>query len=183
LGKTSLPESVYSSGGKFGAADDQETPNTQLAVLDYGDSRIQFEVRGLLTGGESSVSWDGSNFIGNLFFGTDGFLSVDARGFQLYLGEKRELAQSMTAAEPALWDTAALMRNFLDAVRSRKIDSLAAGIEDGHLSAALCHMANISYRTGRQLRFDPAAGNFGSDYQANLLLSRDYRVPFVIPEI
>ncbi|MEZ5351072.1 MAG: Gfo/Idh/MocA family oxidoreductase [Bryobacteraceae bacterium] len=181
LGKTGLPVSVFSSGGKFGANDDQETPNTQTALFDYGDSQIQFEVRGLLTGGESSVSWDGNNFIGNLFFGTEGFLSVDSQGFQLYLGEKRELAQSMKAAEPRIWDTLPHLENFLDAVRGRKTAGLAAGIEDGHLSAALCHLANISYRVGRQLVFDPANENFGGDYEANQLLARDYRKPFVIP--
>jgi predicted dehydrogenase len=183
LGKTTLPAKVYSTGGKYAYDDDQETPNTQLATFDYGDCQIVFEVRGLLTAGESAIAMESGNFIGNLFFGTEGYMSVDSAGFQVYLGEKRELAHSMKAPETRLWDTAPLAANFLDAVRSRNTESLQCGIEEGHLSAALCHLANISYRTGRQLFFDPVAENFGSDYEANLLLAREYREPFVVPAV
>jgi predicted dehydrogenase len=182
LGKKGLPSKVVCTGGKFVYDDDQETPNTQLATFDYGDSQLVFEVRGLLTGGESSIAYDGSNFIGNLFYGSEGFMSIDLKGYQIYLGEKRELAQSMTATEPKLWDTAPHMANFLKAVKSRQQSDLTCDIEEGHYSAALCHLANISYRTGRKLDFDSKNENFGSDYEANLLLSRDYRAPYTVPE-
>jgi predicted dehydrogenase/ketosteroid isomerase-like protein len=182
LGKRELPASVFCSGGKFGYDDDQETPNTQTAVFEYADSQLIFEVRGLNTGGEASVAWDGSNFIGNIFLGTDGYMSVDSQGFQIYLGDKREPGPSMKATEAKIWDTSPHMANFLAAVRSRKASDLTCDIEDGHLSAALCHLANIGYRVGRKLRFDPARENFGADYEANQLLSRDYRAPYVIPD-
>ncbi len=182
LGKKTLPKKVHASGGKFGYDDDQETPNTELAVLEYDDCQLVFEVRGLLTGGESSIHWDGSNFIGNLFFGTEGFMSLDVDACRIYLGEKRELAQEIKYQEPRQWDTAPHMANFLQAVRSRKPAELACDVEEGHLSAALCHMANISYRTGRKLTFDPAAENFGGDRDANQYVSRRYREPFVVPE-
>jgi predicted dehydrogenase len=181
LGKSALPRRVYSSGGKFGYDDDQETPNTQLATFDYGDCQLVFEVRGLLTGGESSIAFDGSNFIGNLFFGTEGTMSVDLRGFQIYHGEKRELAEQMDHTEPRAWDTTPLVANFLAAVRSRRQTDLTADIEEGHLSAALCHMANASYRTGRVLEFDAESETFGSDVEANGYLSREYREPFIVP--
>ncbi len=181
LGKKGLPGKVVCSGGKFVYDDDQETPNTQLATFDYGDSQLVFEVRGLLTGGESSIAYDGSNFIGNLFYGSEGFMSIDLKGYQIYLGEKRELAQSMNATESKLWDTAPHMANFIKAVKSRKPSDLTCDIEEGHFSAALCHLANISYRTGRKLTFDAKNENFGNDYEANLLLSRDYRAPYIVP--
>lgn len=181
LGK-GLPNKIISTGGKFGYDDDQETPNTQLATFEYDDAQIVFEVRGLLTGGESTVRYDGTNFIGNLFYGTEGYMMVDYGGFEVYLGEKRELAQSMKAAETKIWDTAPHMANFLKAVRTRNPADLNCDIEEGHQSAALCHLANISYRTGRKLQFDRANENFGADYEANRLLSRDYRAPYVVPE-
>jgi predicted dehydrogenase len=181
LGKASLPKRIHASGGKFVYDDDQETPNTLTAVFDYGDAQLQFEVRGLPTGGESSIYYDGSNFIGNLFFGADGFMSIDAWGFQIYLGEKRELSQEMKAAEPRIWDTAPHIANFLRAVRSRKHTDLTCDIEEGRLSAALCHLANISYRTGRKLEFDPDAETFPGDAAATELLTRRYRAPFVVP--
>ncbi len=181
LGKTSLPTAVYSSGGKFLYDDDQETPNTQLAVFEYDACRLVFEVRGLLTGGESGINYDGSNFIGNIFFGSEGHMVIDQTGFQVYLGEKRELARRMEHAEPDEWDTAPHVANFLKAVRSRNPSDLHADILEGHLSAALCHMANIGYRTGRKLRFDPETETFPDDIEANRLVSREYREPFVVP--
>ncbi len=183
LGKQHLPKKVSSSGGKYAYDDDQETPNTQLSTFDYEDCQLVFEVRGLLTGGEGAIPYDGTNFIGNLFYGSDGFLSVDSTGFQLYLGEKREISHSMKATEPRIWETAPHMANFIDCVRTRKLESLRGSIEEGHLSAALCHLANISYRIGRKLEFDPKQESFGADYEANQLLSRDYRAPFVVPEV
>jgi hypothetical protein len=66
--------------------------------------------------------------------------------------------------KPEPWDTKPHVANFLKAVRSRKREDLTCDILEGHLSAALCHMANISYRTGRTLAFNAEAENFGSDY-------------------
>jgi predicted dehydrogenase len=181
LGKNVLPKKVHSSGGKFVYDDDQETPNTQLAVYEYDDCQLIFEVRGLLTGGESSIQYDGANYIGNLFFGSEGFLSLDCFGFQMYLGEKRELAQQMKHTEPSPWDTRPHVENFLKAIRSRDRRELTNDVEDGHWSAALSHLANISYRTGRKLLFNPASETFGLDAEANRYLSREYRRPFVVP--
>lgn len=181
LGNTTLPKRVVSTGAKFIHDDDQQTPNTQTAIFEYEDRHIVFEIRGLLTGGESSIAFDGGNYIGNLFFGSEGFMSLDAGGYQIYLGEKRELAESMKRVELSPDDPAPHVANFLDAVRSRRPDRLAAPIEEGHLSAALCHLANISYRTGRKLEFDTAAEHFSADTEANALLSRKYRPPFVVP--
>ncbi|MGH9674256.1 MAG: Gfo/Idh/MocA family protein [Bryobacteraceae bacterium] len=182
LGKRELPKKVHSSGGKFAYNDDQETPNTQLAVYEYDDCQLVFEVRGLPTGGESSIHFDGSNFIGNLFFGSEGYMSVDLDGFQVYLGDKRELAHQGKFQERRRWDTAPHVANFLAAVRSRRHTDLNCDIEEGVLSASLCHMANISYRTGRKLSYDSGAGAFAGDREANALITRRYREPFVVPE-
>ncbi len=59
---------------------------------------------------------------------------------------------------------------------------LTSGIEDGHLSASLAHLANVSYRVGRQLKFDGAQEQVVGDAEANALLTRPYRAPFVVPE-
>ena len=50
-----MPQSVFSTGGKYVYDDDQETPNTQLATLDYGGREIIFEVRGLPRGPEAAI--------------------------------------------------------------------------------------------------------------------------------
>ncbi len=181
LNKNTLPTKVYSAGGKFVYDDDQETPNTQLSVFDYGDCRLVFEVRGLITSGESSISPIDGNYIGNLFFGSEGVMALDGRGFRVYLGEDRELADQAAFDETRVADTAPHVTNFLQAVRSRNPAQLTAGVLEGHLSAALCHLANISYRTGRSLVFDPVSETFPHDAEANSHLSRNYRAPFVVP--
>jgi len=183
LNQAVLPRKVFSGGGRYVYSDDQETPNTQHAVFDYGANlEAVFEVRGLMSNSEGSVSFEGGNTIGNIFYGSEGFLCVDSLGYQVYLGEKRELAEQMKAQEPRIWDSQPHFNNFLDCVRSRKRENLAADIEDGHLSAALCHLANISYRSGRSLKFDSAKENFGGDAEANALLTQSYRSPYTIPD-
>ena len=178
LGKE-LPKSVVSTGGKYAFTDDQETPNTQIATFDYGDSEIVFEVRGLITGEEGGLKLRGNNTIGNLFYGSEGYMAVDATGFQVYKGEKHDLIMDEKKVGE---DTGPHMTNFLKAVKSRNYQDLNADVQGGVTSATLVHMANISYRLGRKLDFDPAANRFTSDNDANKMLTRAYRPPYVVPK-
>jgi hypothetical protein len=73
-------------------------------------------------------------------------------------------------------------QNFIDCVRSRKREDLRCEILEGHMSTALCHLANIAFRTGRKLTFDPAAETFPGDPEANRFLTRTYRQPYVVPD-
>jgi len=176
LGKD-MPKSVVSSGGKYAYTDDQETPNTQIATFDYGDSELVFEVRGLITGDEGGLKVRGNNTIGNLFYGSDGYMAVDSDGFQVYKGEKRDLIMDQKKEQP---DTGPHMANFLKAVKSRNHQDLNAEVQIGVTSANLCHLANISYRLGRKLAYDASAGKFSTDAEANKLLTREYRAPYLV---
>ena len=62
--------------------------------------------------------------------------------------------------------------NFLEAVKSRKKPN--ADVEIGRLSTMLCHLGNVSYKLGRDVRFDPKTEKFG-DAEANKLLRKEYR--------
>jgi hypothetical protein len=73
-------------------------------------------------------------------------------------------------------------RNFVDAIKANDAKRLTCGIEDGHLSSSLAHMANIAYRVGRKLKFDGLTEKFVGDAEADKLLTRPYRAPYVIPE-
>jgi hypothetical protein len=55
-------------------------------------------------------------------------------------------------------------------------------VETAHLASSLAHLGNISYRLGRQLQFDPATEHFVGDEEANTMLTRNYRAPYVVPE-
>jgi predicted dehydrogenase len=156
LGKIGLPNSVISVGGRFGYVDDGETPNTQVAVFDYGDTQLIFEVRGLKTD-----SLKGAR-VGNIYYGTEGYMVVpnysSATVFSLK-GEKIKDFRSQEGEESHFG-------NFVKAVRSRKVEDLHADIEEGHVSSALCHLANISYRLGKQEPFNGKSKAFGDNKEA-----------------
>jgi predicted dehydrogenase len=179
LGDITLPKSVISTGGKYAYTDDQETPNTQFATFDYGDKQIQFEVRGLMTGEEGGLARRGGNIVGDLFWGSDGWMAVDGSEFTVYKGESNE---KIMQEKSAGGDTNPHMSNFLEACKSRDHTKLTADIEIGAASAALCHLANISYRLGRRLNFDPAKMKFVNDAEADKMLTRPYRKGYVVPE-
>ena len=72
------------------------------------------------------------------------------------------------------------LQNFIDCVRDRRRPN--ADIEIVHISTSLCHLGNISQRVGRKLLWDGATETFPHDDEANKLLRREYRKPFVVPE-
>jgi predicted dehydrogenase len=178
LGDPGMPQSVFSSGGKYVYDDDQETPNTQHAVLDYGGRQIVFEVRGLLTGPEGGVPVRKGNVVGNLLLGSEGWMWIDGSGFQVYHGEDNNKVMDEKGSD----NPGALLhvKNFLAACRSRKHTDLTAEIEIGATSASLCHLANIAYRVGKKLDWNGSSKSFGSEALANQLLTRDYRKPYIV---
>jgi hypothetical protein len=166
----------------------------QSAVFDYGDRRVVFEVHGLHTGTESDVAYEGGNIVGNVFYGTEGYLAVDPAGFRVFKGRncpatawapsacRREKIMEERAVGPeGGYDATAHFGSFVKAVRSRNAKDLTADVETGVKSAVLCHLANGSYRLGRRLAFDGAAMRFAGDEEANRMLTREYRAPYVVP--
>jgi hypothetical protein len=74
-------------------------------------------------------------------------------------------------------------KNFIDAVRAHDSSMLNGPVESAHLSSALAHLGNIAYRTGRVLTFNPLSESFVNDPEADRMLSRNYRAPYIVPEI
>lgn len=175
LNKLDLPEMIQSTGGYFAFQSDQETPNTQLCTYQWPDGKVlQFEVRGLYTNAEDDI------LIGNLFYGSEGWMHLHQNGYATYLGRKNEPGPSGKPADRS--PTAYHRENFIQAVRSRKASDLSADILEGHLSSALCHLGNIAQRLKRTLKFDAHSETFPEDKVASSYLSRHYRYPFVVPE-
>jgi hypothetical protein len=114
--------------------------------------------------------------VGNIFYGSEGYMVVKHYNhFETYLGPRREKG-------PAREKGGDHFANFLKAVRSRKTSDQNGPVETAHLSSALAHLGNISHRLERQLVFDPVTERFVGDEQANAMLRRKYRAPFVVPE-
>jgi len=75
------------------------------------------------------------------------------------------------------------MGNFVAALRSGKVSDLTADIEQGYMSSALPALANISYRVGRTINFDGKNERIIDDSEADKLLTRNYRKPYVVPNV
>jgi predicted dehydrogenase len=179
LGVT-YPVKVSAIGGHFMFDDDQETPNTIHCAYEFNENgkrkMMEFEVRHWMTNGEATVHERGNNAIGDLFYGSQGYLAVDSyTSYKSWLGrEQQEGPKGQAGGDHYL--------NFTDAVRTRKRETLNAEIEEGAISTTLVHLANISYRLGRTLHFDAATYSVTGDAEANRMFTRNYRKPFVVPE-
>ena len=220
LGQGALSPRVLSVGGRLGYSDDGETPNTLIVFHDYPTAPLIFEVRGLPTGAGSEKMDE--------YHGAGIGIVTDCEGGRMVIG-------SYTAARVFDKDgkelkkfsgTSSHYENFIKAVRSRKTEDLNADILEGHLSSALCHTGNVSYRLGKThspdeikeaskampdlaealgrmeehlkannvdltqtpatlgavLQFDPRNEHILGNRDANQLLTREYRAPFVVPQ-
>jgi predicted dehydrogenase len=146
LGQDKLAPKVMSVGGRFGYDDDGTTANTQIAVFAYEPAPLIFEVRGLpRRKGESGMDHYKSTRIGVVIECENGYHVADASGKGWsYDNNGKKIKQF---AQPGAGEH---QDNFIDAVRSRNVADLNADIPEGHLSSALCHMANISYQLGQR---------------------------------
>src|SRR5664280_1772393 len=175
------PTKVSAIGGHFMFDDDQETPNTLNCAFEFdqaGKKRLlEFEVRHWLTNPEAEIKErTGTNSIGNVFYGSKGYLAVDTySSYKSWMGRNQQPGSARNAGGDHYL-------NFVEAVRSRKRETLHAEIEEGAASTVLVHLANISYRVGRTIHFDEKTMTCIGDAEANKLLTREYRKPYVVPE-
>jgi predicted dehydrogenase len=138
-----LPTKVWSLGGRFAYEDQGQAPNTQMAVYEYGDVLLLFEVRGLV-----DKHPDFKLKVLNEYYTTEGMIA-DGKFHPRNGGAPEPLAKFDVKVTPGgAWGS------FLEVVRSRNVADLNADVEHGHYSSALCHLANISYRLGEKVAFD-----------------------------
>ncbi|MGV3557849.1 Gfo/Idh/MocA family oxidoreductase [Larkinella arboricola] len=167
-----LPEEISSMGGKYLWNDCKETPETLISTYRYPKEGkiLQFEVRPWMTNREDGIE------IGNLFYGDKGYMVINGyNDYKTFLGKER-------TPGPAGHAGGDHYLNFIEAVRSRDKSKLNGPVETAHLASGLAHLGNISYRLGRQLKFDPKKEEFIGDSEANAYLSRPYRAPYTLPK-
>lgn len=187
-----LPVKVSAVGGHFMFDDDQNTPNDLIAVFEFpnsgggGDKKkiLQFEVRHWITNREGIKSDNpkedtymvsADNVIGNLFFGSKGFMTKTVKEWQVFYGKERAPGETGSGHGDHYAD-------FIDAIRANNQKLAQGDIREGFYSCAVMHLGNISYRLGRTLEFDPVKMEFINAPDANAMLTREYREPFIVPE-
>ncbi len=153
LGLDALPKRVISCGGRLGYDDDADTPNTLVSTFDYGTRQLVFEVRGLRTGAYRDVT------IGVVFHCEGGYLAIASYDrCTAFDTSGREIRTFQGGGNH--------FQNFLDAVKAGDPEAVTANSREGHLSAGLCHMGNVSYRMGKPMDLARAIDPFGSDWPA-----------------
>ena len=173
LNKNELPRQIMSIGGRFGYDDDGNTANSQITILDYESAPIIFEVRGLPRRIKDTAmdNYKGVR-VGVVIKCENGYFAGGAGGGWIYDNNGERIKKFSSAGGGGH------QANFIDAVRSRKVDDLNADIQEGHVSSALCHLANISYRVGtlstteeinKALNVQPIAHDVYRSYQDHLL--------------
>ncbi len=188
-----LPTKISAMGGHMMFNDDQETPNQLMSVFEFpneeagGDKKkiMQFEVRHWISdrGGMNMQPGDTGNTyktssvntIGNTFYGSEGHMVKNVKNWQTFMGKDKEPGEKGSGQGDHY-------QNFIDCIRSNDKSKNNAPIEEGFYSCALIHLANISYRLGRTLDFDPNTMKFISDDEANNMLTKEYRKPFEVPK-
>jgi predicted dehydrogenase len=176
------PTKISAMGGHYMFDDDQETPNTLTATFEFNDAGrkklMVFEVRHWYSNHEAGLGEGSSNTVGDVIYGSKGYMAIaseDHGSYATFLGKEQQPG-------PGRKEIGDNWVNFIQAVRSRKHSDLNAPIEEGAISTTLVHLANISYRLGRSLRFDPATQTCTGDEEANRMFTKTYRAPFVVPE-
>jgi len=162
------PQEVSGFGGRYALTDGGETPDVQEVTYQFG--------RVVVTWTASEIA-SGKGFTLDIF-GTKGTLSLTRGGFEVTpetFGKDKTPAMEAIRVKGGDLNSAHA-RNFLDCVKSRQ--KPAADIEEGHRSATMCHLGNISTRLGRSLKWDAAKEQVVGDAEANRWLERPYRRPW-----
>ena len=171
IGEDALSPAVWAVGGRLGYVDDGETPNSLIVFHDYKPAPLIFEVRGLpakkgMPFNPASMDRYRGASVGVLVQYENGYVVCPDYNNAAVYNDKDELLRTFgnppvpkDAVKAAEFETVPSaggaeaenhFGNFIKAVRSRKVADLHGKILDGHISSALCHTANISYRLGKQ---------------------------------
>jgi predicted dehydrogenase len=199
---------VASVGGRFALEDNGETPDTQDAAFRFAsqDGAAQSgrsEWTASWSHREASAGTGNTSSIE--FYGTKGMLAISRRGFTVTADNRVPPANRVpqfagahpvggpqrvaTQGPDEPWTTpikdtsgsdreqfAGHVRNFLDCIKSR--ETPISDLESAHRVSSLCHLANLSLRLGRSLRWDPIAEDVIGDRDASAMLTRPYRSPW-----
>ena len=168
LGKSELPASVFSIGGRLGYVDDGETANTQMCVFNYGDVLLIFETRGLPQSKEFQTKEWAKNMDKYRGEGVGQMIECEGgstNGHTAWDKDGKEIRKFTGKGQDHF-------ANFIKAVRSRKREDQTGEILEGHLSSALCHLGNISHRMGQQASPDELQSALKTDSAATETLAR-----------
>jgi predicted dehydrogenase len=161
------PRAVTSVGGRFFTNDETETPDTVEAVLEYPDLLVMFSLRPTPLPGFEHLGQ-----IGCLFQGTEAWLATNYTENEVWVNGKK--VEDFPRPEPTIADSPGHTREWLDAIKRRNLDT-TCNVRYGHRLTKPGLLSNVSYRTGRRLRWNDEAEQVIDDNDANRYLTRRFR--------
>jgi len=170
------PRRISATGGIYWLDDAKEVPDTETVAYDYGDLMLHFELRSFASDHvlhAQEKRRGGSDFF-TAFYGAEGTLMVGNNGWKVYRKDGSIGPEAKSAGEFH-------EKDFLECLKTRKEPN--SDVEIGRLSTMLCHLGNISYKLGRDVKFDGRTESFGSDKEANALLRKEHRKPYDLPKV
>lgn len=188
MGDPDHPRSSFCAGGRVLFDDTREIPDNQTITYDFGEFPMTMEASiygNYLTKVSPEVRFSDSfpnwpfNSTRMEIYGTGGmmYLGRHGAGWQV-LGKDSEIL----AQDYGFFPDELHQQDFINCIRTRKVPN--SNIEQGHKSATLVHLANLSYRVGKkQLLFDNVAEKVSNSEEANLISKGSYRPGYEIPEI
>ncbi len=186
------PKSVYSTGARFEKQGVAETPDTQVALFDFDDMLVSFEltlttpymlkISPIIRQSDTEFPYWPQCATRIEIYGTKGLMLVGRHGGGWQVFERPKLHDGVvTAQNKGKFPDPEHKENFVQCIRTRKLPN--ADIEKGHRSTLLAHLANISYRLGGQrLSFDAETEKIVGNDEAMKLYKREYRKPYVIED-
>jgi predicted dehydrogenase len=170
------PKTVFSSGGRRIKQDSTTAPDTQTAVYRFDHFDVTWENRAY--GGNAAEKHN----VGCYFYGTEGMLHLGWQdGWTFYPVKKgaQVMHQEPVLHKPDSQNIKELWADFLTCIKTNR--RAVCDIELGHYSTNMSLLAMVSYKTGRSLNWDGVKEVVVGDEEANRLLSRPYRKPWVYP--
>jgi len=171
-----FPTKVTSAGGRFAFKDDWQTPDTQVATFEFGNNK--------------SITWEGRSCNKmNVEGASRGFIIYGDKGtlvnygnddYKIFDADNKLVKEIQSATKNDGTNTVSAtgnldlfhFNNFVNSIRGD--EKLNSPVNEGHKSVLLCHLANISQRTGRTLYCDPKNGHILNDAGAMKLWRREY---------
>jgi predicted dehydrogenase len=164
-----MPARISSAGGiLIDKASKANITDSQTATFDFGNLQVVWTHRTYGDAPDPKYPWAAT------FYGDKGTLKAGVMGYDFIPSTKND---QETHVAPAV---RAHMKNFLTCIQSR--EKPVSDIEQGYMSATACILANLSMKLGRSIHWDHAKGAVVGDPEANQLLRRPYRAPWVHPE-
>jgi predicted dehydrogenase len=164
------PRAVSAFGGRYEIKDGGQTPDVQEVLYDFNGCVVSWSGR--------EVNRTRDEYL--VFHGAKGTLSIMRNGFTIApeTWRKKETPEMEPMQMKGNGNEAQALhiRNFLDCVKSRQRP--IADVEEGHLTAVMCHLGNIATRLQRSLKWDGEKEDFVGDKEASRMLSRPYRKPW-----